>query len=71
LYWRRPSPYVEKSGRWGILLNATERTVPEPICHRGADRCYLLGFDDRPFGRMKEDPDYIAKLIAATREVQR
>jgi hypothetical protein len=61
-------PYVEKSGRWGILLNVGKRTVPEPVHHLGADRCYLLGFDDRPFELMQQDPNYVAKLIEATLE---
>jgi hypothetical protein len=57
------NPHVERSGRFGITLNATNPTVPRPLCHLGPDRCYMLGFDDRPFERMQEDPDYIAKLI--------
>ena len=61
-------PYVEQSGRFGILLSADPPTAPAEQHHLGQGYTYILGFDDRPFARMQEDPDYIAKLIAATLE---
>jgi hypothetical protein len=62
--------YVGRTGRFAILLNVTKRTTLEPVHHLGADRCYFLGFDDRPFELMRQDPDCIAKLIVATREAE-
>jgi hypothetical protein len=61
--------HVDQSGRFGITLNVAKPTRAPPEHHLGPDHAYLLGFDDRPFAALLKDPDYIAKLIAATRKM--
>ena len=63
-------PYVNHRGIFFIQLAAHPRTDPEPPHHLDPDHCYMLGFDTRPFDGMRADPDYIAKLIAATKEIE-
>ena len=61
-------PYVEKSGRFGILLSVDPPTEPPELHHLGDGYSYTFGFDDRPFAALATHPDYVAKLIEATRE---
>ena len=57
-------PYVASSGRFGIMLSTAPRTIPEPVHHNGPEFAYILGFDDRPFLPLRDDPNWIA-IVAA------
>ena len=63
------SAHVDQSGRFSIRLGVTERTRPAPEHHLGPGYAYTLGFDERSFAALVKDSNWIAKLIAATREV--
>jgi hypothetical protein len=52
-------PRVSSDGCFGIRLGVRTPTAP-------ADGDFVLGFDPRPFDALRDDPDYILRLIDAT-----
>ena len=63
-------PYVSADGRFGIRLGVATPAVPRERHHRGSGYAYTLHFDDRPFLPLMDDPNYVLRLIAATRETE-
>lgn len=57
-------PYISGSGRFGVRLSVSPRQIREPVHHNGAERVYTLGFDDRPFAALRDDPNWIAVVAA-------
>src|ERR1019366_546166 len=63
-------PYVDKHGHFGIALHVNTPTRPAPKPNLGSRFGWMLGFDDQPFSALFAHPDLVAKLIAATRELE-
>jgi hypothetical protein len=63
-------PYVDDHGHFGITLHVNKPTRPAPKPNLGSRFGWMLGFDDQPFAALFAAPDYLAKLIAATRELE-
>jgi hypothetical protein len=61
-------PYVAGSGRFGIMLSVAKRRVAEAAHHNGPGYAYTLGFDDRPFLPLRDNPNWIAEVAAALAE---
>ncbi len=61
-------PYVTGAGAFFIELRKGAAPIPDEPHHLGAHYSYPLGFDDRPYAALREDPDYVLVLIKATRE---
>ena len=63
-------PYVNDRGHFGITLHVKKPTRPAPKPNLGSRLGWMLGFDDQPFSALFAHPDLVAKLIAATRELE-
>jgi hypothetical protein len=62
--------YVSAHVRFAIELNHHRPLRPEPVCHLGPDRCYMLGFDERPFLALFARHDRLDFLIEAARDFE-
>ena len=63
-------PYVDDRGQFEITLGVNKPTREAPEPNLGSRFGWMLGLDDRPFAALFAAPDYLAKLIAATRELE-
>jgi hypothetical protein len=63
-------PYVDEHGHFGITLHVNKPTRPAPKPNLGSRLGWMLGFDDQPLSALFAHPDLVAKLIAATRELE-
>jgi hypothetical protein len=63
-------PYVDDRGHFGITLHVNKPARPAPKPNLGSRFGWMLGFDDQPFAALFAHPDLVAKLIAATRELE-